>query len=55
MTKKDFLFICNEHTIDPGVAMSDEGVREILKQKVTTIHQDRLQQIQLSTYLRENF
>jgi hypothetical protein len=55
MTKEDFVYICNEHTVDPGVAMSDEGVRDILKQKITTVYQDRLQQIQLSTYLNENF
>ncbi len=55
MTKSEFIYICNEHTVDPGIAMSDEGVREILKQKVTTVYQDRLQQIQLSTYLHDRF
>jgi hypothetical protein len=54
MTREDFVTICNEHTIAPEVALENEGVVNILKRKVTSVHQDLLQQIELSTYLKEN-
>ena len=55
MTKQDFIMICNEHTIDPMIALEDKGVVKILNQRVETIYQDTLQQIELSTYLKQNF
>lgn len=55
MTREDFVAICGDHTIDPEIALEDEGVVKILKQRVTTIHQDMLQQMELSTYLKHNF
>jgi len=55
MTKQDFIAICNEHTIDPQIALEDRGVIEILNKRVETIYQDTMQQIELSTYLSKNF
>jgi hypothetical protein len=55
MTREDFVAICSDHTIAPEIALEDEGVVKILKQRVTTIYQDTLQQIELSTYLTERF
>lgn len=51
MTKKDFIWLCNEHTINPSIALEDEEVRNILKQ----IKGGVAQQLALSTYLKNNF
>lgn len=48
MSKQDFIWICNEHTVNPSIAMEDEGVIDILKMKVTNIKK----QLALSTYLK---
>ncbi len=55
MTKTDFLMICNDHGIAPEVVLEDRAVLKILRQPVDSIHQDLLQQMQLSAYLKENF
>jgi hypothetical protein len=51
MNKKDFIWLCNEHTINPSIAIEDEGVRNILKLKMSSVKK----QIALSTYLTKNY
>ena len=55
MTKTDFLMICNDHGIAPEIVLEDRAVLKILREPVNSIHQDLLQQMQLSAYLKENF
>lgn len=52
MTRNDFVWICNQHSILPSIALEDDTVQKILKQdqgksSVTN-------EILLSTYLKEN-
>jgi len=51
MTKEDFIWLCNEHTIDPSIALEDEGVIQILKEFKGTI----FQQMALNSYLTNNY
>jgi len=51
MTANDFIFICEEYSIDPVIASEDEGVRKILK----TPTSDVKQQLMLSGYLHKHF
>lgn len=32
MTKQDFIWLCNEHTVAPSIVMEDEGAIQILKE-----------------------
>lgn len=51
MTKADFIWVCNQHAIDPSIALEDEGVKQILKlHKGSTI-----QLLALNSYLSENY
>ena len=51
MKINDFMFICEQYTIDPVLASEDEGVKTILK----TPTSDANQQLMLSGYLHKNF
>ena len=51
MTKTDFIWLCNEHTIDPSIALEDEGVKTILKLKWSSVKK----QLALNTYLTNNY
>lgn len=51
MTKKDFIWLCNEHTINPSIVLEDEGVIKILKLKWNSVKK----QIALNTYLTNNY
>jgi hypothetical protein len=51
MTQADFVWLCEEHTINPSIALEDDGVRNILKQ----IKGGVAQQLALNTYLKNNF
>jgi hypothetical protein len=51
MNRLDFNYICADHCIDPSIAIEDDGVRDILKSKMSSIPK----QIALSTYLKDNF
>jgi len=51
MTRSDFIWLCNEHTINPSIALEDEGVRNILKQYKGSV----TQQLALNTYLTNNY
>ena len=51
MTKADFIWLCNEHTIDPSIALEDERVQDILKQHKGSV----IQQLALSQYLTNNY
>ena len=51
MNKKDFIWLCNEHAIDPSIALEDEKVKEILKLKWNSVKK----QIALNTYLTNNY
>jgi len=51
MTKTDFIWLCNQHTIDPSIALEDEGVKNILKQLNGSV----IQQLALNTYLTNNY
>ena len=51
MTKSDFIWLCNEHTIDPSIALEDEKVKEILKLKWNSVKK----QILLNTYFKNNY
>ena len=33
MSKKDFIWICGQYSIDPSIVMEDEFVKDILKSK----------------------
>jgi hypothetical protein len=52
MTKNDFVWICNQHSILPSIALEDDMVRKILKQDQgkSSVTNELL----LSTYLKEN-
>ena len=51
MTKKDFIWLCNEHTVDPSIVMEDDGAIQILKKFKGTV----LQQMALNSYLTNNY
>lgn len=51
MTQEDFVWLCEEHTVNPSIALEDEEVRSILKQIKGRV----AQQLALSTYLKNNF
>ena len=51
MTKKDFIWLCNEHSINPSIVMEDEGAIQILKEFKGTI----FQQMALNSYLKNNY
>lgn len=51
MTKTDFIWLCNQHTIDPSIVLEDEGVKRILKLK----WRDVKKQLALNTYLTNNY
>ena len=51
MTKQDFIWLRNEHTIDPLIVMEDDGAKQILKKFKGAI----LQQMALNSYLTNNY
>ena len=51
MTKADFIWLCNEHTINPSIALEDEGVKNILKLKWNSVKKH----LALNTYLTNNY
>lgn len=51
MTKADFMWLCNQHTIDPSIALEDEEVKTILKLKWGGVKK----QLALNTYLTNNY
>ena len=51
MKINDFVFICEEYTVDPMLAAEDEGVKTILKTPTSDVNQ----QLMLSGYLHKNF
>jgi len=51
MTKKDFIWLCNEHAVNPSIVMEDEGAIQVLKEFKGTI----FQQMALNSYLIKNY
>lgn len=51
MTRSDFIWLCSQHTIDPSIALEDDGVKTILKQKWSGVKK----QLALNTYLKNNY
>ena len=51
MTKKDFIWLCNEHAVNPSIVMEDEGAKQILKEFKGTV----FQQMALNSYLTKNY
>ena len=51
MNKKDFIWLCNEHSVNPSIVMEDEGAIQILKEFKGTI----FQQMALNSYLTKNY
>lgn len=52
MTKKDFIWICGQYSIDPSIVLEDEFVKDILKSK----RFDSIQkQLLISSHLKENY
>ena len=52
MSKKDFIWICGQYSIDPSIVMEDTFVRDILKSK----RLDGIKkQLLISSHLKENY
>jgi hypothetical protein len=51
MKKTDFIWLCNQHTIDPSIALEDERVKNILKSKSNSL----VKQFALNTYFKNNY
>ncbi len=53
MVKSDFIFVCTQQTIDPGIALENPMVQEVLKH--TKGMNSVTAQLMLATILREEF
>lgn len=53
MTKANFIFICNQHTIDPKIALENKKVHDLVKadKHKNTVHA----QLTLNTLLKLEF